>query len=152
MNTKFGLFLVTFLCALCMGFTSCSDDNDDDDYAKAIAGDYKGVITIADAPVTENTQVTIKKEAKNSATLTMKETVIGLPIDIACKADVTFANNTYAIAGETTFNLPIEGVSVPVPVPVKINGTGDQSGNVTLNIQVGIPDGPVAVVYKGKKQ
>ncbi|MDR3267958.1 MAG: hypothetical protein LBT83_02680, partial [Tannerella sp.] len=73
MNSKFRLFFMLFLSSLCIGFSSCS--NDDDDYAKAIAGTYHGVLTLAEAPIATDVEIVITRDAENQITLKLNETV-----------------------------------------------------------------------------
>jgi hypothetical protein len=150
MNTGMKLFFTVVLSAACIGFTSCSDDKEED-VAGAIAGTYTGNLTLADQVVAQNTQIGIAKaSSKTQVTLTMNETVAMLPINIKCTSAVTLLNGTYSFAGSTTFDMPA-GEST-IPVPVTLNGTIDKSGNAVININVAVPDAPVAVVYKGSRQ
>ncbi|MDR1103078.1 MAG: calycin-like domain-containing protein [Tannerella sp.] len=147
---KYRLFSMTvWLSALCMGFTACGDkeNTEDNNYAKVIAGTYKGNLLMGGAPIGENTEITITRDDDNHATLKMNKEVMTLPVNIACKTDVTFVGNQYRISGNTTFEMG-EGVSVPVTV----NGTIDGAGKATININVEVPNiGPLAVVFDGQR-
>jgi hypothetical protein len=150
MNLKFRLFFMLFLSALCVGFTACSND-DDEDYAKAIAGTYNGGLTMEGAPIASNVAIAITRDAENQITLKMNETVLFMQIDIICKSGVTYASSKYAISGTTTFNMEIAGTEISMPVPVRVNGTIDKSGTANIQINVDIPDAPVTVIFGGQK-
>jgi hypothetical protein len=127
-----------------IGVTSCSKDKD---YARTIAGTYKGVLHIANMPDVENVTIEIVRTGDNLVTLKMNETVLGLPINISCESIVL--SNDRDIAGATTFNMPTEVGTVPVPVT--ISGT-IKNGTASLTIQVAVPGLPVEVIFDGKKQ
>jgi hypothetical protein len=140
--------MVILSVLLGIGATSCSKDKDsEEDYALAIAGTYKGVLHIANMPDVENVTIEITRDGVNRVTLKMNETVLTIPISIACES--ILLSNAQDISGVTTYNMPTEAGAVPVPVTIK--GT-IKSGTAALTIQVSIPDMPVEVVFDGKKQ
>jgi hypothetical protein len=127
-----------------IGATSCSKDKD---YALTIEGKYKGVLRITSMPEVPNVTIEIVRESVNLVTLKMNETVLSIPINIACKSIVL--HNAQDILGATTFDMPTEVGTIPVPVT--ISGT-IKSGTALLTIQVAIPGLPVEVIFDGKKQ
>jgi hypothetical protein len=128
-----------------IGAVSCSKDSED--YARTIAGTYKGVLHITDMPDVENVTIEIVRTGENLVALKMNETVLGLPINISCESIAL--SNARDISGATTFNMPTE--IGEVPIPVTISGT-IKSGVASLTIQVAVPGLPVEVVFDGKKQ
>jgi hypothetical protein len=152
---KSKLFVFMLLTALCAGFTSCSKDDDDksdDNYAKAIAGTYKGQILMDGLQVVPEAQIVITRDGDKQVTLKVAETVLGLNVDIACKSEVTYNDNKYAISGNTTFNMAIGEGGGTLPIPVAVSGTIDKAGKASINITVNIPGAPVTVVYDGSRK
>jgi hypothetical protein len=150
MIMKCRLFSVTvWLSALCLGFTACGDKEDhteDTNYAQAIAGTYRGDLSIGGAEGNE-AQIVITRDDDRHATLKMNETVMAIPVNIACKTDVTYTGNQYGISGTTTFNMGT------VDVPVTVSGTVDKSGKTSIQIGVEVPAiGSIAVTFEGQKQ
>jgi Iap family predicted aminopeptidase len=144
------------LSALCMGFTSCGDKDDEkenDNYGQAIAGTYSGNLQMAGATIVPSASITIARDDDRHVTLKMNESVMGLSVNIECKSDVTYSNNQYRVAGNTTFNMTVEGAPAPIPVPVVVDGTIDRNGKASININVDVPvTGAVAVVFDGQRQ
>jgi hypothetical protein len=155
---KYRLFGMTvWLSALCMGFTACGDKEgtEDNNYAQAIAGTYKGNLQMLGATLVPDAQITITRNDDSHATLKMNETVMGMSVNIECRTDVTSVGNQYGIAGNTTFNMDAGGTSIPVPVAV--SGTIDGAGKTTININVEVPgsdpgSGSFAIVFDGQRQ
>jgi hypothetical protein len=149
---KSKLFFLMLLTAVCAVFTSCSKD-DDDNYAKAISGTYKGQLTMAGATIVPNAQIVITADGDKQITLKMQETVLTLNVNIACKSDVTYKDKQYVISGSTTFNMETDVVGFTVPVPVKVDGTIDKQKNANIHIHVDAPGvGTVEVIYDGRRQ
>jgi hypothetical protein len=143
------------LSALCMGFTSCGDKDDEkenDNYGQTIAGTYSGNLLMENEPdpIVSGARITIARDDDRHVTLKMNETVMNLPVNIECKSDVTYSNNLYQVTGNTTFNMSMGEVTLPVPVVV--NGTIDRNGKASININVDVPAGAVAVVFDGQRQ
>lgn len=158
MKTKFNLLFVMLLSALCFTFTSCSDDDDDDkttDYAKEITGKYKGDIYLAggnDTPIATDAIIEVTRIADNKVKLEMNQQILVMKIDIEYDSDVEYANDKYSIKkGTTKVTIPVEGGG-DMEVDVELDGSFDKDGNSTINIAVDLPDSPVSVVYKGKRQ
>jgi hypothetical protein len=151
-NMKSKLFVFMLLTALCAVFTSCSKDDDDDNYGKAIAGTYKGQILLAGQPVVPEAQIVITRDGDKQVTLKVAEQVAILYVDIACKSDVTYKDNKYAISGNTTFDMGY--ASTTVNLPVKVDGTIDKKHNAYIHIYVeNVPDlGNIEVIYDGSRQ
>lgn len=149
MIMKLRSFFVMLLSALCITFTSCDKDDDDDktvDYATEIAGTYKGDVFLgpSETPVAPGATITFTRIDVNKVTLTMNETIANLPINVTCESDVVYSNNTYRISGTTQFEMG------GAALPVNVEGTIDKDGNADINIA--IPLASIDVVYKGKKQ
>jgi hypothetical protein len=149
MNTKIKLFVI-LLTLMSIGVSSCNDDEKaKTDYAKEIAGTYKGNITLAGDPVATDVQIDVVYKSENKVSLKMNQTipVINLPINIESPSDVTYTNNVYNISTSASIE-----IGMPIPIPVTVAGTIDKTGTATFNIGVAIPDAPVNAVYTGTKQ
>lgn len=158
MKTKFNFLIVMLLSSLCITFTSCSDDDDDDkktDYAKEITGEYKGDIYLAegnDTPIATDAAIKVTRIADNKVKLEMNQQILVMKIDIAYESDVVYTNDKYSIKkGKTKVTIPVEGVG-DMDIDVELDGSFDKEGNSTINIAVDIPNSPIKVIYKGKRQ
>ncbi|MDR1406633.1 MAG: calycin-like domain-containing protein [Tannerella sp.] len=138
------------LSVLCIGFTACSDDEKEDgNYAKAIAGTYKGSLLMESAPIVSDAQIDVIRDDDRNVTLKMNETVLTMSVDIECKSEVSLSNGQYLLSGSTTFNMSMGEATVPVPV--KVNGTIDSAGKANIRISVEVPNLPVEVIFDGQK-
>lgn len=152
MKTKFNLLFVMLLSSLCITFTSCSDDDDDDkttDYAKEIAGTYKGDVFPdgVDQAIATDATITITRNSDTNVSLKMEQEIANVgTIKVDCKSDVAYTSEKYEIA-KTTTTAEVKGM----PIPVTVNGNVDKSGNATINIEIPLLEN-MKVVYKGKKQ
>jgi hypothetical protein len=115
--------------------TSCSKDKDEEGSdVSAITGTYIGVLTmdVEGVPMLVGSP-DLTVEANGAGKVMVKTQIdlsqmsqVGLPgldlvLDVACPANVVFANGKYDIEGSTTVSVPVMGV--PLPLPVSINGT-----------------------------
>lgn len=154
MNKQLKFFFTFFVAALCLGFTACSDD-DDDDYAKDIAGTYKGAMTVMEQQVPD-VEIELKRKALNKITL---EVNVGafLQVDqnISVDANVIYSNNQYAFSATTLYDYVISP-ELTIPLPIGVTGTVDKKGNMVLSISVGqgveYPPFPILVAFEGKKK
>jgi len=145
MNKKFQFLFMMFFTALCLGFTACSDDDDDDtDYAQEIAGTYVGTVTIPGMgdPI-PNVTIVFDRNSQNKITMKMNQTlpVLG-EIEIESQSNVTYKDNKYYVSGTATHE----------EIPVKIDGSVDKEKNIDITIGVAVSDPPMEVIYKGKRQ
>jgi len=147
------------LSSLCITFTSCSDDDDDKptttDHAKEIAGEYKGNIYMAggnDTPIATDAVIKVTRIADNKVKLELDQYILIQQFEIKYESDVAYANDKYSIKkGTTKVPITVEGVG-EIEVDLELDGSFDKEGNSTVNIGVKIPNAPVNVIYKGKKQ
>lgn len=159
------LFLYSLLAVMTMGLaTSCSDDKNDNpgpdktDYAAAVAGIYKGdmTVTVAGAPSPSTTEkIYLTRTADNKATLEIKNfsyqglslgsiKVENVDVTAATKATTTAA----AVSGEGTVTITLEGT--PISAAVTVSGTivGDKA-DLTIDVAAGAL--AVKVGFKGDK-
>ncbi|MDL2241706.1 hypothetical protein LJB91_02225 [Bacteroidales bacterium OttesenSCG-928-L03] len=152
MNKPIKCLMMLFVATLMLGFTSCGDDDDDVDHAKAIAGNYVGTVSIGGISMPDEIPLTAVRKDNNSATLTIEYdfTVVD---KIECLVSITEKNGTYTVAGTTGFQM--EGI--PIPIPIGVAGT-IKSGAINLDIAVGSELGqysslvPINVIYSGQKK
>lgn len=147
MKTKFSLLFAMLFSFLCITFTSCSDDDDETvNYAKEIAGTYKGDISPegSDEVLATDATITFTRNSDKNVTLKVDQTIADLPINVECTSDVTYTAEKYHIDGTTEFKMG------DATYPVNVTGSIDQSGNATINIAIPLLD--TRVVYNGKKQ
>ncbi|MDR2138240.1 MAG: calycin-like domain-containing protein [Tannerella sp.] len=152
MMKKYKLLSVIWLSALCTGFAACGDkeEKEDTNFAQAIAGTYLGSLRIGETE-SSDAQIVITRDDDRHAVLKMNETVMGLPVDIECRTDVTGDGQAYRISGNTTFYMPAE--EAPVPVPVDVSGTFDRAGKTSIQIVVDVPAlGSMTVIFEGQKR
>jgi len=129
MKKNVNLFFILLVSVLCVGFTACNKD-DDESYAKDIAADYIGTLVGTDvtdptAPVT--TTISIKYKSETKIDLSLKQTIAGIPFDIACEALITKKDGIYYLEGVTVVNLEMQGLETSIPIPVAI------AGNITVS-------------------
>ena len=151
MNKPIKCLMMFFVATLMLGFTSCGDDDNDVDHAKAIAGDYIGTVSIETMPMSDGIFLTVVRKDNNNATLTITYdfTVVD---KIECPVSITEKNGIYTVTGTTNFQ--IEDISVSIPIVV--TGTVESEA-VNLDITVGTGFGqyfelfPMNVTYSGQK-
>lgn len=153
MNKYLKLFFILFVSSLSLGFTSC-DDDDDPDYAKEIAGTYKGTISALESEI-PNAEIKIARKSENRVTISMNQDLGVAVVDVTAESDVLFSDKTYSVAGTATYEWT-EGAEVTLPVEIK--GTIDKDYNATINIVLGkgielegFPF-PITAKFEGKKQ
>lgn len=149
---KSKLFLMMFVSALCLGFASCSDDDDDEvvDYAKEIAGTYVGKVAVNGTELPDEAKIEFVYNSKDNVTMKMVQNIAGQNIEIECKSPVTLKDNKYNVDGQSTVDLGYEQ-----PIPVKVNGDVDKNKKAVINIVVGtegMPGFPMNVVYTGTRK
>ena len=152
MNKQIKLFFILFVTSLSLGFISCSDDDDADteDYAKAIAGTYKGDVSFLGQAI-PNAEIELTRIAENKVQLKMDQNLLIQVVKVETTSDVTLQNGKYTINATATH--PMEGFSLPIG----IKGTVDKNNKMNLTIVVGqgitdIPPFPVDVVFDGERQ
>lgn len=150
-------FILMLLSALFVGFTSCGGDDDKDtNYAKEIAGTYKGGLTMdmegTPIPIADNVKIDITRSSNSKVIMKINQELdilAGMPLNIECPSDVTFKDGIYNITGKVTWML--------LAAPIEVNGKINAAGHANINISVSIPgDGEMAgsfdVVFSGDKQ
>jgi hypothetical protein len=163
MKTK-KLFFALLVSVLALGFTACSDD-DQKGPAKEISGSYEGIITTEGFPLTANDVIVkVTYVSENQVTISLKENVMGLPVDINCPASVTIDSwdaSRYNVSGMASF--PYTSPEAPAGTPVKslpvvVQGVITKysySGGIVLDITVGNEKSgelfPLTVTYIGDK-
>ncbi|MDR2474698.1 MAG: calycin-like domain-containing protein [Bacteroidales bacterium] len=142
-NRKF-LFFAAF-AALTLGFASCTDKDDGEDYAPNVVGEYTGTLEMDGMPIASDVEINVTKTAKNKVELAMNQVIAGMPVNINADSNVTLSGEKYAVSGKATYNYSVE---------VTINGTVDKTGNAIFDIVLSpspVGDGTLDIVFKGKK-
>ncbi|GHV49116.1 hypothetical protein FACS1894181_07070 [Bacteroidia bacterium] len=158
MNTNIKFFFILFASVLCIGFTSCSSDDDDKDVAKDIVANYDGsLLGAAEDPI--STTIVIEHLSDNKVNLKLNQNIAGLPINIACATDVAKKDGKYSLSGNTTTDLPLGANGANVSIPVEVKGDVAIVANVktaVINITVGnaalqavVPVFPLTVYFTG---
>jgi hypothetical protein len=140
--------------------TGCSsDDNNPEenaDYAKVIAGDYTGSLSIGIQVIVNSSTLHITRIADNKVTLSMNTTlpnlpVIGdLPLDVSCESAVTKKGDSYDVSGVSSVSIPQLSND---PIPVDISGTvTPASENASLVIKIIIGEEPITVNFSGRSK
>lgn len=166
MNKKL-LCLFTFVIALGLAFTACSDDDDDTtvDYARDVAATYGGTLSIpglgaAGAPLTIEKDITLTRTALNRAKLELRDFSLpigtGLPIGTIAvdNIEITKSGDVYTLKETTTtLQVPAIGQDGTIEANVKVSGT--VNGN-TMNIKIDVSNVPVlntlAITFAGTKK
>ena len=143
MNKYLNLFFILFVSSLTLGFTSCSDDDEDPDYAKEIVGNYKGTIEVPEMGPIPDAQISISPNGVNKVKLTMNQDLGITVVDVEVESTVTVSNNLFRVSGSTVYELG------GVPLPVTVSGTID--GNMKANIDISIT-GMFTVTFEGSRQ
>jgi hypothetical protein len=145
------LGMMVWLSVWCTGFTACDKkETENNNFAQAIAGTYRGNLSVEGAE-SSSAQIVITRVDDQHATLKMDEIVMGLPVNIECRTEVTYSGNLYRFSGNTTFHMGAGEVAIPVPVAV--DGTVDGSGKTSIRIAVEVPAiGSVPVTFEGQRQ
>lgn len=148
-NFKFLLFVMLSACFF-LSNTACSDDDDKNptvDYAKDIKGTYTGTVFLAGSPIATDVEISVEYASVNNVTLKMNQTIMTLPLNITCPAQVASKDGAYSVTGNTNVSLP----ESPLSLPVSINGTFDGKKDGTLNISVTTGKDPLVVKFEGKR-
>jgi hypothetical protein len=158
MEVKNKFFLLMLASALFIGFTSCGDDDDDSDYAKEIAGTYKGDLTIENMGTIPDVIITVTRNSNSKVTLTLDTQNLPILSDLGfgvaeCPSDVTFKNGIYSITGKTTW---MAMATIPIPIEVTnstINSTGQADININVVVDVeGLQSGTFNIAFTGNKE
>jgi hypothetical protein len=175
MTNQIKFFFILFVSGLCLGFTACGDD-DDTNYAEAIAGTYEGTLDIAALGVTiPNVELKLTRQSDKIVQISIDQEVMpGLEIKIETPSKkITLSKDVYSISATTSYNLQA-GVSLPMAPPtpgtgtiivkysspialsITVNGTITSKGKANLDINVsaggGYPPFPFDVNYEGQKK
>ena len=149
MNKQIKLFFILFVTSLSLGFIACSDDDDTEDYAKAIAGTYKGDVSFLGQSI-PNAEIVLTRISENKVQLKMDQDLVIQVVKVEATSDVTLQNEKYTINATAVHQM--EGF----PLPIGIKGTVDKNKKMNLTIAVGqgvdIPPFPVDVVFDGERQ
>ena len=165
MEVKNKFFLLMLASALFISFTSCGDDDDNPDYAKEIAGTYKGILSMdmgdnGWGPISdENFIITVTRNSNTMVTLRIENQnlpILGdISLDVECTSNVTFNNGVYGITGNTTWDV----IPTQVTIPIQVNGTITSAGIAKINIAaidvpggLPFPGGTFNVVFDGNKE
>ncbi|MDH6307824.1 hypothetical protein M2451_000273 [Dysgonomonas sp. PFB1-18] len=161
MNKKL-IYLLALVFSLGLSFTACGDDDDDpvvtSDYAKEIAGTYKGTLTVTiagqDTPIER--EIKVERTAENKATVS----VIGFSFEgIGELGDIVVENIPVSKSGET-INLAETKKDVTlnilgVDATVKVTVSGTVKGKV-IDLKIPVAEVPVLqnlnVTFNGTKK
>ncbi len=135
------LFLLTLLSVMFIGFTACSDD--DNEYT--VAGVYTGNLEIGSTEQSiPGVKVTVNQDSSDKVTLSINQAVPGIgTLDIQCPSTLTYNadDKEYVSNGNTTW----EGYDVVVTGYYYEDNTAD------IDIAVTIGDNTFYVYFSGKK-
>jgi len=168
MNKKL-ILLFMFISSLALGFTACSDDDDEEtptDYAKEVAGTYNGTLTlnipalgVADEEISDK-NIVLARKSDNVINLTLKD----FSFDSFELGDIAVEDIAVSKSGETvkladkTVTLTLqEGMTAKVAI-----SGGTISKDNVLDIDIAVSDviiggenaqlGTMAIEYSGTKK
>jgi hypothetical protein len=141
---------------LSLVLAGCSKD-EDENYAKEIAGKYVGTISMGGDQVASNVEINVVAKNGTTATLSLNTTIPqalqgnDLLLDVSCETAVSKLGNDYTVTGNTTVSI----LGYETPLPVTIDGLISSAGRADLAISIVMappPAEPVSAVFSGTKQ
>ncbi len=158
MKSKMKFLSWMFIASLFVVFnTSCSDDDDDKkdntDYAKVMAGDYTGTVSVPaitamgiPAQTIEEVDLAVDYVEFNNVKLSLDPLIISEMMSIpAVNCACTVSKN--GVSGSTEVSIPVLG-----DTPVEVSGSME---NLKITIKVTPPGSPIqvplTVTYSGEK-
>jgi hypothetical protein len=141
---------------LSLVLSGCSKDDDESgDYAKEIAGNYVGNISLNGLTVATNIEIVIKKVDEKTAELSLNAKLPNLPDigeitlnNVKCEVAVIKEKDDYALNGKTTVSIPELG-NTSFPLEIKDGYIKSGQADIPIIISMGVD---IPVVYNGQKQ
>lgn len=108
MKTK---LLSCLLCVffLCVGLSSCGEEDYGNDYGRAIAGTYTGKVSLnrnSSVPLPNNVKLKVTRLADDKVELSINEKIVAITLNLSTEAKVTKQDNVYYLEGSEIFEMP----------------------------------------------